>query len=346
LIRDILEEIPKDAEKEETAVWEIKTILRRLENIGQVCTSFIEYQERPQEVMWLERRGGGAAASGRDPWAAFAVTPIEVASGLKESLFDPGKTVVCCSATLTVAGRFDYWSGRCGVNLLTGKEIVSGIFPSPFPYSSSVLLAIPQDAPLPEERDYQDFVNHAVTTLTLAGGGSALVLFTSYQSLRSAWAAASPELQRQGIRCLKQGDDDRSRLLDNFLKDETSVLFATDSFWEGVDAPGDTLRLVILAKLPFKSPSDPVFEARREYMEQRGVSAFMELSLPEAVMKFKQGFGRLMRRSSDHGVVAVLDSRVIKKRYGDFFLRSLPQTRTSFSEFRDMVHDAERFLDT
>ncbi|MDR1971242.1 MAG: ATP-dependent DNA helicase DinG [Treponema sp.] len=339
LIRDLLEGIPKE-DREEPALWEIGAIVRRLESIGGVCDAFAEYRDRPDEVMWLEKRGG----AGRDPWVAFTVTPVEVAPGLKESLFEPGRTVICCSATLTIAGRFDYWRSRCGLNLLTDREPLAGIFPSPFPYRSSVLLGIPQDAPLPEESGYQDFVNRAVTELALTGGGSALVLFTSYQSLRSAWSAAAPLLTKEGIRCLKQGDDDRSRLLDDFLKDSSSVLFATDSFWEGVDAPGDTLRLVILSRLPFKTPNDPVFEARREYLERGGGNAFMDLSLPEAVMKFKQGFGRLMRRSSDHGVVAVLDGRVLKKRYGEYFLRSLPETRTSFAEFQHLLQDAERFL--
>jgi ATP-dependent DNA helicase DinG len=337
LIRDLLEEIPGD--EEESVLWEIRAILRRLEGICAVCDAFGEYRRRPEEVMWLERRGG----LGRDPWAAFTVTPIEVATGLKESLFDPGKTVICCSATLTIAGGFDYWQARCGLKLLEDSPL-SGVFPSPFPYHSSVLLAVPRDAPLPEENAYQDFVNQAVAALALAGGGSALVLFTSYQSLKSAYAAAAPRLSKEGIRCLKQGDDDRSRLLGDFLRDASSVLFATDSFWEGVDAPGDTLRLVILARLPFRTPNDPVFEARREYLERGGGNAFMDLSLPEAVMKFKQGFGRLMRRSSDHGVVAVLDSRLVKKRYGEFFLRSLPETRTSFAEFHSLLLDAEDFL--
>jgi ATP-dependent DNA helicase DinG len=343
LIRDLLEEHEGDT-GEETAVWEIKTILRRLEKIGELCGAFVEYRERTEEVMWLERRGGTGRGAGRDAWAAFTVTPIDVAGSLKDSLFDPGRTVICCSATLTVAGSFDYWANRCGVNLLTDREPVAGVFPSPFPYASGVLLAVPHDAPLPEESGYQDFVNQAVSALTLTGGGSALVLFTSYQSLRSAWDTAAPQLTAQGIRCLKQGDDDRSRLLDTFLKDTSSVLFATDSFWEGVDAPGDTLRLVVLSRLPFRTPNDPVFEARREYTERQGGNAFMDLSLPEAVMKFKQGFGRLMRRSSDRGVVAVLDSRVLKKRYGAFFLRSLPETRTSFTEFRNLLLDTERFL--
>ncbi|MDR2135672.1 MAG: ATP-dependent DNA helicase DinG [Treponema sp.] len=339
LIRDLLERVPAD-DREDPAVWETGAVLRRLERTGAVCSAFEEYRERPGEVMWLERRGG----KGRDSWAAFTATPIEVATRLKESLFGPGKTVICCSATLTVAGSFDYWELRCGLRLPDSRPPLRGVFPSPFPYSSSVLLGVPCDAPPPEDPGYQGFVNRTVTDLILSSGGSALVLFTSYQSLRDAYGAAAPALSKAGIRCLKQGDDDRSRLLADFLKDTGSVLFATDSFWEGVDAPGDTLRLVILARLPFRTPNDPVFEARREYLEQGGGNAFMDLSLPEAVMKFKQGFGRLMRRSSDHGVVAVLDSRLLKKRYGQFFLRSLPETRTSFGESADLIAAAERFL--
>jgi ATP-dependent DNA helicase DinG len=224
------------------------------------------------------------------------------------------------------------------------REILSGIFPSPFPYESSVLLGVPRDAPLPTEGGYGVFVDEAAAALAESSGGSALVLFTSYQSLRSAWEEAKPRLEKQGIRVLRQGEDDRNRLLQAFLTDEKSVLFATDSFWEGVDAPGDTLRLVVLCRLPFKSPSDPVFEARCEAVEKAGGSAFMELSLPEAVMKFKQGFGRLVRRSTDHGVVAVLDSRLIRKRYGEIFLKSLPETKTCFGDFKTLVRATEDFL--
>jgi ATP-dependent DNA helicase DinG len=340
----MLENVGEDDE-DNPAVWEIKTIQRRLETIGGICSSFIEYKERPTEVMWLERH-----QSNGDPWIVFTVTPVDVAPSLKESLFEPNKTVICCSATLTVAdganpqGGFNYWAGQCGLNLIKERKVLTGRFPSPFPYASSVLLAIPADAPLPEEPSYQSFVDKAAAKLAATAGGSALILFTSYQSLRSAWNAAAPELQKQGIRCLKQGDDDRSRLLSDFLNDETSVLFATDSFWEGVDAPGDTLRLVILCRLPFRTPNDPVFEARREALEKQGRNPFMELSLPESVMKFKQGFGRLMRRSSDHGVVAVLDGRILRKRYGEFFIKSLPETQTCFGEFGSILREAERFL--
>ena len=342
--RGVIELLPENDPDEapvsgDFSVWELKTILRRFEEIAGICSDFTGYREKPGEVMWVERRGSGA-----DAWPAFTRSPVELAESLKESLFQPNKTVVCVSATLAVSNNFNYWAMRCGAAYVADRPFFSGCFPSPFPYSSAVLLAAPDDAPLPDEPDYQEFVDRAVGQLASVAGGSALVLFTSYQSLQSAWRAAQPELEALGIRCLKQGDDDRSRLLQTFLNDTQSVLFATDSFWEGVDAPGDTLRLVILCRLPFRTPNDPVFEARREAVEKSGGNPFMDLSLPEAVMKFKQGFGRLMRRSSDRGVVAVLDGRILKKRYGAYFIQSLPETRTSFCNFSGILRDTENFL--
>ncbi|MDR2245820.1 MAG: ATP-dependent DNA helicase DinG [Treponema sp.] len=362
-VRDIIENLQGD-NAEDPAVWEIKAVIRRLEAAAGVCSSLLEFREHSGEVMWLERNTG---VSGSD-WVKFNVTPIDTAPSLREALFEPNKTVICVSATLTVAGTgdppesenpvgfrasgtegaprvFAYWSGRSGFGLVQNREALFGWFPSPFPYAGSVLLAVPQDAPLPEDGNgYRAFVDRAAAALAETAGGSALILFTSNDALRSAYAAARPGLEKQGIRCLKQGDDDRSRLLQTFLADQTSVLFATDSFWEGIDAPGDTLRLVILCRLPFKAPNDPVFEARCEALESRGGNSFMELSLPESVMKFKQGFGRLMRRSSDHGVVAVLDGRILHKRYGVYFLRSLPKTRTSFADFNTVLRQTEEFL--
>ncbi|MDR2798726.1 MAG: ATP-dependent DNA helicase DinG, partial [Treponema sp.] len=342
-IREMLEQL--DPQDEDSALaWEIRAILRRLNTIGTICTAFIEFQERTAEVLWIERHFSSSTGSSKGPWAVFTVSPIDVAPSLKDALFEPHKTVICLSATLTVADSFVYWNTRCGLSLVRERQVLTGQFPSPFPYSSSVLLAIPKDAPLPDQDRYRAFVDQAATALVQCAGGSSLVLFTSYEALRSAYTAAVPVLEQQGIRCLKQGDDDRNRLLKTFLEDEQSVLFATDSFWEGVDAPGDTLRLVILCRLPFRAPHEPVFEARCEALQKQGANPFMELSLPESVMKFKQGFGRLMRRSSDHGVVAVLDGRVLWKQYGRYFLRSLPETRTSFEDFETILRQIEQFL--
>jgi ATP-dependent DNA helicase DinG len=343
MVQKILDNLP-DENEDEATIWEVRAILRRLDAIGHICTAFIGFKEYPDEVLWIERRLGSTLGPTAGNWAVFSVTPIDVSPSLKDALFIPNKTVVCVSATLTVKDSFAYWKSRSGLGLVTDREVFTGQFPSPFPYASAVLLAIPQDAPLPDQERYRAFVDKAAAQLVYSAGGSALILFTSYEALRSAYTAALPVLEEQGIRCLKQGDDDRNRLLKTFLQDEKSVLFATDSFWEGVDAPGNTLRLVILCRLPFKAPKDPVFEARCEIIEKRGGNPFMELSLPESVMKFKQGFGRLMRRSSDHGVVAVLDGRVLHKRYGEIFLRSLPKTKITFSEFETIVQETERFL--
>jgi ATP-dependent DNA helicase DinG len=339
VVRSLLERVGEES-GDEAVIWECKAVLRRLDGIAEVCMRFVEYRERPQEVIWIERN----RTSRGEAYARFISTPLDVAPVLLDALYLPNKTVACVSATLTVAGSFSFWLGRVGLDALPDRETLSGIFPSPFPYKSSVLLAAPGDAPLPDDAEYREFVDGAVVRLVEASGGSALVLFTSYDAMRSSFAKAVTRLEAQGIRCLRQGDDDRSRLLRNFIEDESSVLFATDSFWEGVDAPGDTLRLVVLCRLPFRSPNEPVFEARREDLEKRGENAFMRLSLPESVMKFKQGFGRLMRRGSDRGAVVVLDGRLLRKRYGGIFLKSLPETRESFKDFEEMLADVERFL--
>jgi len=338
ITREILESL--DEEKAgDPVVWEIRTVIRRLEGAAEICEAFCQYKKHENEVMWIERQ-----SFSKDPWAVFTRTPLELAQKLKESVFLPNKTVVCVSATLAINDDFSYWAGRCGICGVENRPVFSGCFPSPFPYSSAVLLASPADAPLPDEEGYQDFVNDAASRLAASAGGSALVLFTSYQSLTGAYNAAKSELSGLGIRALKQGDDDRSRLLQDFLSDTNSCLFATDSFWEGVDAPGDTLRLVIICRLPFRTPGDPVLEARREKIQESGGNPFLELSLPQAVMKFKQGFGRLMRRSADHGVVVVLDGRLVKKTYGQLFLHSLPETRTNFGELDSILRDMENFL--
>jgi ATP-dependent DNA helicase DinG len=338
LVRDILENLDDDSAAS-PAAWEIKAILKRLGGTAEICDAFCNYKKHSEEVLWMEKH----QFSG-NPWATLTKTPLDLAPLLKDSIFSPNKTVVCVSATLAVSDDFSYWASRCGINTVENRQLLSGCFPSPFPYSNAVLLAAPVDAPLPDGIGWQDFINNAIGRLAAASGGSALVLFTSYKALQSAHMAAKIELEPLGIKCLKQGDDDRSRLLQTFLSDESACLFATDSFWEGIDAPGDTLRLVIICRLPFRTPGDPVFEARSEAVQKLGGNPFMELSLPQAVMKFKQGFGRLMRRSSDHGVVAVLDGRLLKKNYGQLFLHSLPKTKTCFSNMENILRDMEGFL--
>jgi ATP-dependent DNA helicase DinG len=206
------------------------------------------------------------------------------------------------------------------------------------------MLAVPTDAPQPDQAGYSEYTIEAAKKILELSGGHGLVLYTSYEAMRQGYESVKPALEAMQIACFRQGEDDRSRLLDRFKTDSSSVLFATDSFWEGVDAPGDTLQVVIIAKLPFKVPTDAVQKARAEAIERGGGNSFMDMSLPTAVMKLKQGFGRLMRRSDDHGIVVILDSRIHTKRYGNIFVQSLPETKRSFKPLSGVLDDMERFM--
>jgi ATP-dependent DNA helicase DinG len=168
-------------------------------------------------------------------------------------------------------------------------------------------------------------VAHLTEQGILAADGRSFVLFTAYSLLKRIHAELAPGLQARGYRCLCQGETARHTLLREFIDDPTSVLFATDSFWEGVDVPGDALQQVIIARLPFKVPTEPVLEARAEAITQAGGNPFADFTIPQAVLKFKQGFGRLIRHRNDRGVVLILDARVVRKGYGKRFLRSLPE---------------------
>ena len=369
-----------------TLVWEAKSVLRGLQNAAQLCQTFIDYEKNPGRVLWIERRAGQRTGTGQDgvrggrsgkrnDWALWTSAPLEVGPVLNEALFKPNETVSCVSATLSVAGNFTYWQDRIGLSAAqtgfpaqiehtahtgaqtgahtgtsgtasAGRRILTGVFPSPFPYKQTALVAVPARAPTPDAPGYQDYINDAILRICTVSGGGALVLFTSYESLRTAHAFCTGPLTRAGITPLKQGDDDRSRLMQQFLHDESSVLFATDSFWEGIDAPGETLRLVIICRLPFILPNEPVMKARCDALEQAGRNAFMELSLPEAIMKFRQGFGRLIRRATDRGAVAILDPRIVQKTYGRLFFASLPETRRIIDSLDTVEHTIDAFLNS
>jgi ATP-dependent DNA helicase DinG len=321
--------------------WEIGAHQRRIYEIEALCGAYIDWENQSGTVLWVEKR---ASRGSSDSWAVFNVTPLEIASRLKNALWEKAETAILVSATLTVAETFQFFFHQSGLDLCDEKNILSGTFPSPFPYDKSVLLAAPTNAPLPNDADYRTFVDETVAKLCEVSGGRALVLFTSYESMNSAYSYAEPLLDELDIICYKQGDDDRARLLESFKNEKTSVLFATDSFWEGVDVPGETLSLLIIARLPFKMPGDPVFEARCEAVEQNGGSSFMQMSIPEAVMKFRQGFGRLIRSAQDRGVVAVMDGRLLRKQYGRLFLQSLPKTKTCFAPPETVLQAAEMFF--
>jgi ATP-dependent DNA helicase DinG len=264
---------------------------------------------------------------------------------MREAVYEPLPTVVFTSATLAVADSFAYWAGRIGLDARAGREVSTGVFPSPFDYRSNVLVGVPTDAPPPDAPGYRGFLARFLGEALAASRGGALVLFTSRALLREMHEAVAPGLAGLGIRVLRQGEDDRARLLERVRDETSSVLFATDSFWEGVDAPGETLHAVVLCRLPFRVPSEPVLKARMAAVEAAGGNPFTELSLPDAVVRMRQGFGRLMRRRDDRGVVLVLDSRIVTKRYGQVFLDSLPGAQRLVTDSSGVLAGVAEFFE-
>jgi ATP-dependent DNA helicase DinG len=332
---DILEFI-EDNDEEDPILFEIRIVKRRIEETCSVCKSLTNYADDDVHVYWLE------LFRGKTPAVRFNITPLEVSDILNEALFDRFDTIINTSATLTIRDSFDFWMKNVGLN--PGERVSANIFLSPFDYAGRVMLGVPEGVPLPGDTEYIDYVVKTVADSMEISGGRGLILFTSYSMLRAVYDGVYPRLADAGITLLRQGEEDRSRLLSSFISDAASVLFATDSFWEGIDVPGDALLVVIICRLPFLVPTDPVVQARIEHIEKRGGNSFYELTLPTAVIRLKQGFGRLMRRTTDRGVVLILDSRIIRKSYGSMFVNSLPETMFVRKPSKEMIEEMENFL--
>lgn len=307
--------------RDDPILVELAALARRFAAMESVLADFADRDGDGGLVRWLERR-----RSGDESWVRIVLTPLQIASILRESLLDRHETIVFASATLAIGDSFAFWGERLGIDPEDAR-VSCGQYPSPFDYRSRVLTAVPADAPDPNAPHFDAYLGRLVEGAVAAARGGALLLFTSFRQLDLIFNAVTPSLEERGYVCLRQGSDDRSRLLDRFRGERSSVLFATDSFWEGVDVPGESLRLVVICRLPFRVPTDPVQIARAEAIERDGGNAFAALSLPQAVMRFKQGFGRLMRRVDDSGAVLVADPRIIRKRYGEAFWASIPETR-------------------
>lgn len=281
------------------------------------------------EVCWIEGGSGRRAPSLR-------MVPVDVAPVLAENLF-ANYTVVMTSATMTVGRRFDYYNGQVGLPPTTDSLIV----PSPFDFAKQGLLYVPRDEVPPgfQTKDEWERRSRELTLELLeASGGRALLLFTSWSRLRemSDWL----DEQDLPFQLMRQGDAPPGRLVENFKADETSVLAGTHSFWEGVDIPGKALSLVIIDKLPFPSPKDPLLSAQRDLIEQRGGHGWSSVDLPVSAMMLAQGAGRLIRTTTDTGVVAVLDSRLGTKSYRETLLATMPPLRRTI----DLAGDVAPFL--
>jgi ATP-dependent DNA helicase DinG len=261
-----------------------------------------------------------AEGAGRTERSVLRAAPVEVAPVLRRALFGRVPSVVLTSATLRVGGSFEHFKRRTGLD-----EPVELGLGSPFDFARQCRLLLYPRLPDPRDPAYDDAVAERVRQLVLASGGGAFVLFTSYRALQQAHDALRDELEAAGLRVLRQGADLRQQdIVAAFAERGDCVLFGTDTFWQGIDIRGDHLRLVILTRLPFAVPDQPLHQARLERIEAEGGDAFREISLPQAVLKLRQGFGRLIRAHEDRGTVAILDPRICTRSYGRTFLDSLP----------------------
>jgi ATP-dependent DNA helicase DinG len=288
------------------------------------------FEPDPQTVYWAELQAGNGRLS-------LHAAPLEVGPLIQRHLWHDKTSVIMTSATLTTAGEFDFLRRRLMAE--DADELALG---SPFDFESSTLLYLADDLPEPQERtNYQRVVENTLIRTCRATGGRALVLFTSYDQLRRTSAAITPPLLEDGIAVYEQGEGaSRHALLERFRTTDRAVLLGTRSFWEGVDVAGEALSLLVIVRLPFDVPTDPIIAARSETFE----APFDEYSLPEAILRFRQGFGRLIRTKSDRGVVVVLDRRIRSKSYGRAFLESIPTCTVRTGPLAELPIAAARWL--
>lgn len=316
-----LEMVATQLQLMEGAVDETIPLHRRVKSLQESIQFFLESKD-PKYVFWVEKRGRGVH---------LQATPIDVSQILEQRLFEEVPTAVLTSATLAVAGDFEYLKKRLG---LPGAR--SLIVDSPFDYQKQALLYVPQHMPEPRSATFTQFAAREVVKLLKLSEGRAFCLFTSYQQLKAVYERVAMQVE---FPLLMQGSKPRNVLLDEFRKTPNAVLFATSSFWQGVDVQGDQLVLVVIDKLPFAVPTDPVVQARSNQVQESGGKPFFDYQIPQAAIALKQGFGRLIRSKTDRGVLVLLDTRITAQRYGQIFFDSLPDYG-----FTTDILEVERFL--
>ncbi len=311
--------------------------------------------DKDEYCRWVElgyRRG--------HPYIIPYTAPLDISHALRDALLIKKNTVILTSATLTIDNNFTYFTKQMGLKSPSPVRKVQDEAPSaldplearsrflqldtPFDYSKNCVIGVPRDMPLPSHPDFYRQIVPSIIEAVKITQGRAMILFTAYKPLRQVVELCRTELARSGISCLTQGEQPRHQLVEAFRSSRKAALFATSSFWEGVDIQGEALQCLVLTKLPFSVPSTPVLEARAEMIDRRGGNSFYEISIPQAVIKFKQGFGRLIRSQSDRGFVLVLDNRVLVQRYGRIFIKSLPPARLVQGTAEEVIDEVRQFM--
>ena len=324
-------------EKLDGVLTDLRGVRGRLEGVVENLAAFTARGEG--SCRWFELKSGA-----RGMTLKLCVSPLEIAPSFKASVLDRFRTVIVTSATLAVGDSFAFLKERTGIALAAPERVTELLLASPFEYRRQAFVGIPADIAEPTAPGFDAVLEPHLLEALLISQGRAFVLFTSYDLLRRVYDRIAVRLAAEGLTPLRQGEMNRSLLLSRFRKEKGAVLFGTDSFWEGVDVKGRALELVIITRLPFRVPTEPVLEARSEHIAASGGDPFLEYTVPQAVIKFKQGFGRLIRSRDDRGGVLVLDSRVLSKNYGRIFLRSLPEVEMVSGPGREVYKRMREFF--
>ena len=337
LVRERLETDDKALEAHAALLGELRGVTRRLENAGDALRAGLTPSGKVPTVRWLEVRG-------RERNLSVTSVPLDLAPILREDLFKRLETTIVTSATLSTDGKFDFVRTRLGLTE-SDVEPETASFPSPFDYATQAMLAVPTDVPAPnvDPRGHFDAVVDAIASVANAAGGGVFALFTSHRDLREAAIALRERGLDQRFPLMVHGEDGRDALLRRFKDAGHAILLGTSSFWEGVDVPGDPLRALVLSKLPFKVPTEPLTAAHCEAIEARGGDAFREYMIPHAALRLKQGFGRLIRTADDRGIVLLMDSRAANKGYGRDLIDGLPPARRVVAPWRDVEREIRKF---
>jgi len=322
-----------------STIIEIKAQAERLNAAAAIIDEVLFHQDE-ERIRWIEVKPGYRSRN----IVRLSSSPLDVSHMMQQAVYNVYGTVIMTSATLTVENNFDFLGRRIGLQNVKPERLINLALPAPFDYEKQAILCAPLDIPDPNSSTYAAELTRLIYRALTISNGRAFVLFTSYGLLNIVYRQLAESLQMLGITPLKQGGENRHELLARFRRDKASVLFATDSFWEGVDVEGEALENVIITKLPFKVPDEPIVEARYEAIEREGGNAFMDYAVPLAVLKFKQGFGRLIRRKTDRGSVIIFDNRVMTKNYGKRFLRSLPRCRMAMGTSTEVFAEMEIFF--
>lgn len=308
--------------------YDVTALANRLTENALALFRFISAEPQPNKVRWVQTQ---LTKSGLN--ITLVNADLDISKSCVDNLFSKFPTITLCSATLTTNRGFRFIRERLGLvpALMPDQTVTENIYDSPFDFQKQALLAIPTDIPPPQDPGFINAACEKIWQAVQASHGNAFVLFTSYSMLKTCYQKLETRLSQNRYTAMKQGDSNRQALLEKFKAQNRSVLFGTDSFWEGVDVVGEALRCVIIVKLPFQVPTEPIVQARSEAILERGGDPFMDYSLPNAIVKFKQGFGRLIRNKRDRGCVVCLDSRLLTKGYGKQFLNSLPRCQQLFA---------------